>query len=63
MESSIFLKINNSIATKLHVNLLKNRDLFLEYFSAQHNSMDKLCRSLFNCENKLKLDEKNNAQF
>ena len=32
-------------------------------FSARHNSITKLCRALFKCENKLKLVEKINAQF
>ena len=60
-----FLQIfNNSIATKLCVNLINNCRIFLEYFSALHNSIIKLCSAFFKCENKLKqLVEKINAQF
>ena len=55
---------NNLIATKLCVNLINNCRMFLEYFSALHNSMIKLCSAFFKCENKLKkLVEKINAQF
>ena len=55
MEFSIFEKGNNSIATKMRVTSLKNRRLLLEYFSAQHNLMTRLCCALFKCENKLKI--------
>ena len=58
MEFCIFEKVNNSIATKLRVTLLKNRKTFLKYFSARHSSIAKLCRALFKCENKLKIEKK-----
>ena len=32
MEHCIFEKVNNSIATKLRVTLINNRELFLKYF-------------------------------
>ena len=51
-------KVNNSIATKMRVNLLKNCKTFLNLFSAPQNSITKLCGALFKCENKLKLVEK-----
>ena len=54
MEFFIFEKFNNSIATKLCAKLLNNR-FKIEFFSARHNSMTKLCRALFKCENKLKI--------
>ena len=47
-------KVNNSIAIKLCVNLLNNREKNRIIFSARHNSMTKLCSALFKCENKLK---------
>ena len=55
MEFCIFEKVNNSIAIKLRETLLKNRKIFLKYFSARHNSMTKLCLALFKCENKLRI--------
>ena len=54
MKFGIIEKVNDSIATKLGVTLLKNR-LKLLFFSAQHNSMTKICRAQFKCENKLKI--------
>ena len=59
MEFCIFEKVNNSIATKLCVTLVKNRRIFLKHFSAWHNSMTKLCCTLFKCENKLKIGWEN----
>ena len=47
-------KVNNSIATKLCANSLKNH-LKKNIFSARQNSTTKLCRELFNCENKPKI--------
>ena len=55
MEFCIFEKVNNSIATKLRVTLLKNRGIFLSYSSAWHNSMTKLYPAIFKSENKLKM--------
>ena len=50
-----FLQIfNNSIATKLWVNLINNCRIFLEYFSALHNSMIKLCSAFLNVKRNLK---------
>ena len=43
-------KVNNSIATKRRADLLNNRTKVLNYFSARHNSMTKLCRALFKYE-------------
>ena len=54
MEFCIIEKVNNPIATKLRMNLLKNRAIFLKYFNLQHTSMTKLRRAIFKCENKLK---------
>ena len=47
-------KANNSIATKMQANLLNNRENSY-LFSAQHNSMTKLCRTLFKYENERKI--------
>ena len=55
MEFFIFEKANNSIGTKMQVNLLNNRDKKLNCFSAQHNSMTKLCCALFKYENERKI--------
>ena len=43
MEFTFLKKVNNSIATKLRVTLLNNREYFWNIFSAIHNSMNKLC--------------------
>ena len=51
----IFEKFNNSIATKLRVTVMKNPKIYIYIFSARHNSMTKLCRAIFKCENKLKI--------
>ena len=48
-------KVNNSIATKLHVTLINNCVIFLKIFSALHNSMTKLFSEFFRYENKLKI--------
>ena len=62
MESCISKNVNNSIATKLRMSLLKN-PRFLNIFSAPHNSMTKLCRVQLKYEINWKLVEKINAQF
>ena len=61
MEFCINEKVNHSIATKLCANLLNNRINEIIY-SARHNSMTQFCRALFKYENKIKMDEKINAQ-
>ena len=53
MEFYIFEKVNNSIATKLRVTLLKNSEKNI--CSVIHNSMTNLCSAQFKCENKLKI--------
>ena len=55
MESCIFEKVENSIATKLCADLLDNHKPFWVIFSTQHNAMTKFYRGLFKCENKLKI--------
>ena len=47
----------------MRVTLLKNRKKIEIFFSARHNSMTKLCRALFKCENKPKLVEKITYNF
>ena len=60
----VFLqKVNNSIATKLCVNLINNCKLFFKQNGARHNSMTKLCYAFLNMKINLKLVEKSNAQF
>ena len=49
-------KVNNSIATKLCVNLINTCAIFLGGNGARHNSMTKLCYVFFKYENKLKVD-------
>ena len=49
MEFCILKKINNSIATKLGLTLLKNHKN-MNIVSTRHNPMTKLCRALFKCE-------------
>ena len=57
---TFLINVNNSITTKLCVTLLNNRRfVFLNIFSARHKSMTKLCRSLFQCDNKLKFGRGN----
>ena len=56
-------KVNNSIATKLCVELINNCAQFLKKNSTRHNSMTKLCSAFFKYENKEKEIEKSNAQF
>ena len=51
-------KSNDLIATKLCANLLNNRKK-VELFLAHENSMTKLCRALFKCENELKIGWEN----
>ena len=48
---ALMKKANNSIATKLQVNLINNRDQKLKYFCVRHNSMTKLCRALLKYKN------------
>ena len=48
-------KANNSITTKLPVNLLNNHEKNYNIFSARNNSMTKLCRALFRYENEGKI--------
>ena len=55
MEFCSFEKANNSIATKLYVNLLNNREQKLKYFCARHNIMTKIHRALFKYENERKI--------
>ena len=52
MESYIFEKVNNSIATKMCANLLNNRLFY--FISALQISMNKFSSVIFKCENKLK---------
>ena len=54
IEFCIFEKVNNSITKKTCANLQNNR-LKRDFFSALHNSMNKLCSALFKFENKLKI--------
>ena len=48
-------KVNNSIATKMYVNLINTCPIFLKN-GARHNSMTKLCYAFFKYKNKLKID-------
>ena len=54
MEFCIFVKVNNSLATKVCANLLNKRKTNL-IVSELHNSMTKLCSTLFKCEKKLEI--------
>ena len=47
-------KVNNSIATKLCVDMINTCTIFLKQSGAQHNSMTKLCYAFLKYENKLK---------
>ena len=56
-------KANNSIATKLCVNLLHTCATFLKQNGAQHNSITKLCYAFLNMKINWKVIDKSNAQF
>ena len=51
---ALLQKVNNSIATKVCVNLINTCKIF-EKNGARHNSITKLCYAFFKYENKLKI--------
>ena len=62
MEFCIIEKDNNSLATKLCANLLNTCFKKQFFLGEQHNLMNRVCRALFKCKNKLKLVEKTYVQ-
>ena len=60
---ALLQKVNNSIATKLCVNLINTCTIFLKKNVPRHNSMTKLCYTFLNMKINWKLVEKSNAHF